>query len=85
MRLPRMTTRRWMIAVMILATLMGVFAEVNRELRLAHRYRLLAFAYDQALHLDRDPEHLVGGGYTATQTHENGRGAYSDESHEHRG
>ena len=42
MRLPRMTTRRWMISVMILATLLGIFVEIKRELRLAYQYQLKA-------------------------------------------
>src|SRR5262245_55961526 len=42
MRVPRMTTRRWMVAVVISAALLGFFVEVNRELKLASQYRLKA-------------------------------------------
>jgi hypothetical protein len=45
MRLPRMTTRRWMVAVAAVALLMGIGSEVVRELRLASRYRRLADGY----------------------------------------
>jgi hypothetical protein len=54
MRIPRMTSRRWMITVTTLAILMGASIEVNRQLTLARRYRLLAFSYDQALLMNRN-------------------------------
>jgi hypothetical protein len=42
MRLPRMTTRRWIATVVISAALLGLFVEINRELKLASHYRLEA-------------------------------------------
>jgi hypothetical protein len=42
MRLPQMTTRWWIAAVAISATLLGVIVEINRELKLASQYRLEA-------------------------------------------
>jgi hypothetical protein len=42
MRVPQMTTRRWIAAVAISATLLGVIVEINRELKLASQYRLEA-------------------------------------------
>jgi hypothetical protein len=43
MRLPGMTTRRWMVAVAVAAVLMVVVPEVIRDLRLAHQYRERAY------------------------------------------
>jgi hypothetical protein len=42
MRLPRMTTRRWIATVVISAALLGLFVEINRELKLASQYQLEA-------------------------------------------
>jgi hypothetical protein len=42
MRLPRMTTRRWIATVVISAALLGLFVEINRERKLASQYRLEA-------------------------------------------
>jgi hypothetical protein len=42
MRLSRMTTRRWIVAVVISAALLGIFVEIDRELRLRSRYRAKA-------------------------------------------
>ena len=53
MRLPRMTTRRWMIVVAIVAILMGVVGEVIRERGLASRYRRLAATYRLAEEMNR--------------------------------
>jgi hypothetical protein len=44
MRLPRMTTRRWMVMVGIVAIALGVI-EIVRERRLASGYRLRAKFY----------------------------------------
>jgi hypothetical protein len=61
MRLPRMTTRRWMITVMILGTLMGVWIEAIRELRLAAQYRRRAGLCTRSTLLARPgPEFDVG-------------------------
>jgi hypothetical protein len=42
MELPRMTTRRWVVTVVISAALLSIFVEINRELKLASQYRLRA-------------------------------------------
>jgi hypothetical protein len=48
MRLPRMTTRRWMIAVAVLALVMGGTAYMIRLARLSDRYRQAAPAFRTA-------------------------------------
>jgi hypothetical protein len=45
MRVLRMTTRRWIVTVVISAGLMGIGVEVKRELRCAHDYRRIAEVY----------------------------------------
>lgn len=45
MPLPRMTTRRWMIAVMVLGLLLSVGIWVERLIDLASRYRQTAAAF----------------------------------------
>jgi hypothetical protein len=42
MRLSRMTTRRWIVAVVISAALLGIFVEIDRELRHRSQYRAKA-------------------------------------------
>ncbi len=42
MRLPRMTTRRWIVTVVISAALLSLFIEIDRELRLRSQYRAKA-------------------------------------------
>ena len=49
MWLPRMTTRRWMVAVAVAGLLMAIGLEVRRELRLARRYRAWADAWGHCL------------------------------------
>jgi hypothetical protein len=42
MRLPRMTTRRWIVIVLISASLLASFVGIGRFLRLASEFRLRA-------------------------------------------
>jgi hypothetical protein len=64
MRLPRMTTRWWMIAAALVALLMGLACEVIRELGLARRYRELASGYRFAESLNSGDRITLPGGMT---------------------
>jgi hypothetical protein len=61
MRLPRMTTRRWIGAVAVVGLLMGAIAETIRELRLAREYRARASTYGVVLRLNRGERVVIGG------------------------
>jgi hypothetical protein len=63
MRLPRMTTRRWMLAVAVVALLMGIVGEAIRELRLARRYGEFARGYRFGLDLNRGERVAIPGGF----------------------
>jgi hypothetical protein len=42
MRLPRMTTRKWILTVAISGAVLGLIVQIHRELRLSSRYRVKA-------------------------------------------
>jgi hypothetical protein len=79
MRLPRMTTRRWIVTVVISASLMGIVAEVNRELRRAHECRRLAYCYGLAEKLNRGETVTFPGGMTAISAASPTLAAYYEE------
>ena len=65
MRLPRMTTRRWMVAVVATARNPAVALEVTRELRLASHYRLKAKVHASQESIVRTPVEITSpGGFT---------------------
>jgi hypothetical protein len=64
MRLPRMTIRRWIVTVVVLASVMGALTEVNRELRQAYRYRDIASWYAMAEKMNRGGTVTFPGGIT---------------------
>jgi hypothetical protein len=64
MRVLRMTTRRWIVTVVISAGLMGVAVEVKRELRCAHDYRRFAEWYGIAETLNNGQSVTLPSGVT---------------------
>jgi hypothetical protein len=64
MRLSRMTTRRWMVAVAVVALLMGIVGEVIRELRLTRRHHEWANGYRLAEAINRGDRVALPGGMT---------------------
>ena len=64
MRVIRMTTRRWIVTVVISAGLMGVAVEVKRELRCAHDYRRFAEWYGIAETLNNGQSVTLPSGVT---------------------
>jgi hypothetical protein len=64
MRVPRMTTRRWIVMIVISASLMGIVAEVNRHLKYASDYRSRAFWYSVAEKINRGEVVTIPGGMT---------------------
>ncbi len=81
MRLPRMTTRRWMVVVAVVGILSGISVTIMRlndlkteYLRKARRYKLANLAFDDVYEpgLPLSPEQVRRIEYGEAMTHYNG-------------